>query len=272
MITVMRGVGHQYNHTEPDNDVVSCDQLLYVYHAMIDWYLKSRQLLRGLQTKAVDALRHCEDDEVQAAKTIASYMKSDFQQLREHWHSMFPEETFGYLGRHTGFAEKNDFHDIIKHDLPAVEVKLDALLAQFEKSLPNSKTHPYVAEERITELAEIENATFDTSKIIRLVRELNVAYNNDAHFTTGILVRAIIDHVPPIFGCATFPEVANNYKGTKSFKAAMQRFNDSLRNLADSYLHVQIRKVESLPTYNQVDFRAELDALLSEVSRILQDV
>ena len=28
MITVMRGVGHQYNHTKPDKHVVSCDQLL----------------------------------------------------------------------------------------------------------------------------------------------------------------------------------------------------------------------------------------------------
>ena len=239
---------------------------------MIDWYLKNRQLIRSLHTKAVDALRHCEEDEKQAAKTIASYMHSDFQLLREHWHSMYPEEKFGYLGRHIGFAQQQDFSDIIKHDLPAVEEKLDDLLAQFEKSLPNSKTHPYVSEERIVELAEIDKPSFDTAKLIRLLRELNVAYNNDAHFATGILVRAVIDHVPPIFGFSTFPEVANNYKGTKSFKSAMQRLNDSLRNLADSYLHVRIRKVESLPTFNQVDFRAELDALLSEVSRVLQDV
>ncbi len=239
---------------------------------MIDWYLKSRQLIRGLHTKAVDALRHCESDDAQAAKTIASYMESDFQLLCEHWHSMFPEESFGYLGRHIDFAEINDFNDIIKRDIPAVEVKLDSALADFEKSLPNSKTHPYVAEERIAELADIENAAFDTSKLIRLLRELNVAYNNDAHFTTGILLRTVIDHIPPIFGFPTFPEVANNYKGTKSFKAAMKRLNDSLRNLADSYLHVQIRKVESLPTSVQVDFRPEFDALLSEVSRVLQDV
>ncbi len=239
---------------------------------MIDWYLKSRKLLRGLQTKAEDALRHVEDSEDAVAKIIASYMKADFQQLREHWQSMFPEETFGYLGRHISFGEKNDFNDIIRQDIPGVEAKLDEHLALFEKSLPNSKTQPYIAEERITELAEIDNAKFATSKLIRLLRELNVAYNNESHFATGILVRAVIDHVPPIFGFATFPEVANNYKGTKSFKTAMQRLNDSLRNLADSYLHVQIRKVESLPTFNQVDFRAELDALLSEVSRALQDV
>jgi len=239
---------------------------------MIDWYLKNRQLLRSLHAKAVDALRHCENDEKQAAKTIASYMESDFQLLRQHWHSMHPEEKFGYLGRHIGFAEQHDFSDIIKNDLPPIEERLDEILTQFEKSLPNSKTHPYVAEERIVELAEIENAAFDTAKLIRLLRELNVAYNNEAHFTTGILARSVIDHVPPIFGCTTFAEVANNYTGPKSFKSGMRRLNDSLRSLADSYLHVQIRKIESLPTSNQVDFRAELDALLSEVSRVLQDV
>jgi hypothetical protein len=87
---------------------------------------------------------------------------------------MFPEETFGYLERHIGFAERNDFNDIIGHDLPAVEVKLDEHLVGYKKS--------------------------------------------------------------------------------------------------DSYLHVQIRKTESLPTINQVDLRAELDVLLSEVSRVLQDI
>ena len=144
---------------------------------MIDWYLKSRQILCGLRTKAVDALRHCEADEIQAAKTIAAHMTADFQQLREHWHSMFPDETFGYVDRHISWAEKQDFNDLIKTDLPAVKAALDAHLSQFARSLPNSKTQPYVAEERITELAEIENKKFDTSKLIRLLQELNVAYN-----------------------------------------------------------------------------------------------
>lgn len=239
---------------------------------MIDWYVKSRRMLRDLQKKAIDALRHCEDNEASVAKTIAEYMKSDYQQLRDHWHSRFPEETFGYLGRHIGFAMQNDFSDIIKYDLPEIEVKLDQRLVDFQKSLPNSKTQPYVAEERIKELSEIESKFFDNTKLIRLLREINTAYNNDSYLSIGILVRAVIDHIPPIFNCDTFAEVANNYKGTKSFKGAMKRLNDSLRNLADSYLHVQIRRKESLPTINQVDFRAELDALLSEISRLLQDV
>ena len=239
---------------------------------MIDWYIKSREMLRELQKKSIDALRHCEQDEAAAAKTVAEYMKTDYKNLRDHWHSMYPEETFGYLGRHIGFGEKNDFNDIIKFDIPGVELKLDQHLIEFKKSLPNNKTQPYISEERITELSDIDSKKFATSKLIRLLREINVAYNNDSHLSVGILVRAMIDHIPPIFGVTTFPEVANNYKGTKSFNASMRRLNDSLRNLADSYLHVQIRKIESLPTAIQVDFRAEVDALLSEVSRVLQDV
>jgi hypothetical protein len=44
----------------------------------------------------------------------------------------------------------------------------------------------------------------------------------------------------------------------------------SLRNIADAHLHVQIRTSEVLPTGPQVDFRADLDVLLSEVVRVLK--
>jgi hypothetical protein len=48
----------------------------------------------------------------------------------------------------------------------------------------------------------------------------------------------------------------------------MQNLNHSLRNIADAYLHVQIRAKESTPTAVQVNFSADLDVLLAEVLRI----
>ena len=48
----------------------------------------------------------------------------------------------------------------------------------------------------------------------------------------------------------------------------MANLNSSLRNIADAHLHVQIRQSEILPTQTQVDFRADLDALLAEIVRI----
>lgn len=86
----------------------------------------------------------------------------------------------------------------------------------------------------------------------------------------GILVRAVLDHVPPIFGCKRFSEVANNYSGAKSFKEAMGHLETTSRKVADSFLHIQIRKSEALPTRTQVDFRNALDMLLQEIVRVLK--
>ena len=88
--------------------------------------------------------------------------------------------------------------------------------------------------------------------------------------TIAMVLRTIIDHVPPVFEVDAFSEIANNYTGTKSFKESMQRLNTSLRKIADSHLHVRIRKNEILPTFNQVNFSADLDVLLSEIVRLLK--
>ena len=86
-----------------------------------------------------------------------------------------------------------------------------------------------------------------------------------------MVLRTIINHVPPVFGFKKFEEVANNYgdpKSGKSFKASMQRLQGALRNIADVHLHSAIREHEDLPTAVQVEFSAELDVLLGEVIRV----
>jgi hypothetical protein len=85
-----------------------------------------------------------------------------------------------------------------------------------------------------------------------------------------MLTRAIIDHVPPVFGYSTFLEVANNCKGTSSFKKSMQHLENSSRNIANQHLHGQIRKSETVPTLAQVNFANDLDVLLAEIVRVLK--
>jgi hypothetical protein len=82
---------------------------------------------------------------------------------------------------------------------------------------------------------------------------------------TGMLVRAIKDHCPPIFGFSTFKEVANNGQISRSHKDLFKRLDESLTKIADMFLHQTIRKVESLPSPNQMQFQPELDALLAEI-------
>lgn len=131
-----------------------------------------------------------------------------------------------------------------------------------------TNTSIYVDQNRINDIVSIQTPNFDFSKLIKLCEELNIANNTNCVFAIPSLVREIMDHIPPLFGKATFIEVANNYSGNgKSFKKSMQNLENSLRNIADSHLHQMIRKNEVLPNLIQVDFKSDLDLLLSEIIR-----
>jgi hypothetical protein len=131
--------------------------------------------------------------------------------------------------------------------------------------------HSYVALARLRELRAVSSKKWDITRLVSICEELNGAFEREAFITCSMLVRSIVDHVPPIFSCKTFREVANNYAGSKSFRASMQHLDRSLRNHADGNLHTQIRQKESLPTRTQVAFWADLDKLLEETIRILKD-
>ena len=149
---------------------------------------------------------------------------------------------------------------------------LNAALNNLQRGpIQNAKNEiSFVSPDRIYELEAIQSTMWDLTKLKEYCRELNICFENKCYLAIAMILRAIIDHVPPIFGCTTFAEVSNNYGGGKSFKKSMSHLHNSLRNVADSHLHVQIRKTESLPTSSQVNFTADLDMLLAEISRILK--
>jgi hypothetical protein len=128
----------------------------------------------------------------------------------------------------------------------------------------------YVSPSRLAEIRALSSSSWDVSRLVRLLEELNAAYAHRSHMSVAMLVRAVTDHVPPVFACKAFAEVANNYTGAKSFRGSMQHLHGSLKNIADGHLHVQIRGSETLPNEAQVDFRADLDVLLAEFVRVLQ--
>src|SRR5205823_11912271 len=104
-------------------------------------------------------------------------------------------------------------------------------------------------------------------KLVRMCEEINICFTGECYLAVAMLTRAILDHIPPVFGVDTFTKVANNY-GTKSFKASMQTLDNSSRKIADEHLHSQIRKAEVLPNPTQVNFSQPLDVLLGEIVRV----
>jgi hypothetical protein len=132
----------------------------------------------------------------------------------------------------------------------------------------------YVDPSRIAALQSLQGGKWDLTRLIELCREINVAAANRCHLSTAMLLRTILNHVPPTLGFSTFAEIANNYGGpkNKSFKGTMEKLQGSLRNIADLHLHSPIRAIEDLPTSVQVDFSAELDVLLGEIIRVTKTV
>jgi hypothetical protein len=128
----------------------------------------------------------------------------------------------------------------------------------------------FVDSSRLAALRAVKSAQWDLTRLIRLCEELNIAYSNDCYMSVAMLVRAILDHVPPLLGKQNFSEIANNYSGPSSFKKSMQNLQQSLRNIADAHLHIPIRQREVLPTGQQVDFHKDLDVLLGEIVRTLK--
>jgi len=140
-----------------------------------------------------------------------------------------------------------------------------------DQTLNVSPNHPFINESRLQELKDISSkpSKFDFSKLIKLCEELNSNYSKGNYYSTAMITRAIMDHVPPIFEQNSFAQVANNYSGSKSFKNMMNHLNNFQKHISDGILHEQIRDSEALPNATQVNCSQALDTLLGEIVRIL---
>jgi hypothetical protein len=132
------------------------------------------------------------------------------------------------------------------------------------------KSGLYVNDNRLNELINLKSINFDLSKLISICKELNSNWQNENYYTIGLLIRSIINHVPPIFNASftSFDQVVGGY-GSQSFKKNMKHLNESLRSTADGYTHFLIRKKEPLPNEQQIDYRNNLDVLLAEIITVL---
>ena len=142
--------------------------------------------------------------------------------------------------------------------------KLDEIENTYIPKKRSKKT--FVNLSRIEEIKKVNSNDFDLKKLVRLLEEINDNYAAENFLSVAMLGRAVLDHVPPIFNFRNFNEVANNYGGA-SFKKNMSHLNNSMRSIADNFMHGPITRKEPLPNENQIDFSRELDFLLAEILR-----
>lgn len=160
-----------------------------------------------------------------------------------------------------------EYVQIVEEGITQLSEKKDEGKKKAVKTSTKNLTE-FVDSSRIDELKNLKSDLFDFRKLINYCEEINVSYENEAYISVAMLTRAIIDHIPPIFGADNFQNVYGQ-NGSKSFKANMTHLDKSLRKIADSYLHSHIKKKEMLPNKTQVNFSQDIDVLLAEICSIM---
>lgn len=189
------------------------------------------------------------------------------------------EDTAGYvddlLGPGYDERELMLFEDRLKRQMGATATAFAEVQRSWHSDTPPARK-PVVATfldaARLEELRALKSALFDCTRLIAMCEELNACSERRNAHAVAMLTRAIVDHVPPVFGFDSFEQVASNYGGTKerSFKKAMERLDKHTKKVADRLLHGHISRSEVVPTMAEVSYAGELNHLLSEVYRRLK--
>jgi hypothetical protein len=120
-------------------------------------------------------------------------------------------------------------------------------------------------DERVIGLLEAKanGGRFDCAKLIKLIGELNCNFNNGNVYSAHALLRAVLDHIPPILGCVDFKTVANNYSWGRTDRSYMRRLRE-FRDQADDALHRQISVKPDMLSMDDMPSRAAVRRLLQE--------
>lgn len=103
----------------------------------------------------------------------------------------------------------------------------------------------------------------DPAKLLRLITELNDNYQRGNAYAAHALLRAILDHIPPMLACANFTVVASNHSWGQTDRKYMRRLLD-FKLQADDALHRQISRKLGQLGLDDVPPRIWVDRLLRE--------
>jgi hypothetical protein len=192
-------------------------------------------------------------------------------------------ESYRYLVTHLKYLSRGVVPSTISEHLVSIDPKafetlydvynakaeIDVVLpdilsaAMFPNEDEPAPADNFVSPALITRMKGLPAGTFDTRKLVAYCRELNSSYYHGNVVACLLLIRTIMNHVPPVFGHSKFEQVVAS--ASRSQKEMFAHLQSGLRKLADMHAHTPIRQHEECPTQNQIDpYRPYLEVLLQE--------
>jgi hypothetical protein len=85
------------------------------------------------------------------------------------------------------------------------------------------------------QLCQPTSKKHDLAKIVRFCEELNSSFASGNYLASTLLIRALLNHVPPIFGHTTFLQVVS--QAARSVKELLKPLEEIARDVADLHTH-----------------------------------
>lgn len=130
-------------------------------------------------------------------------------------------------------------------------------------NLGRGATDLYVSRQKIDELAHLKPllvGVWDLSVLIELCEGINVNYAEERYLPVAMMLRAIMDHVPPLFDNA--PNFATVASQSRKSESAIYTRMYGAKDISDFWIHQQIRPHISMPGPEVVDIRSDFNFLL----------
>lgn len=147
--------------------------------------------------------------------------------------------------------------------------ELDALLPDIEAALENADESAlavggsaWIIDPGLIErLSHAQSRGLDIAFLVQMCREINSCFAHGNLVATILLMRAVLNYVPPLFGQETFPQVVDNIG--RSLKDSFNHLESGLRKVADFHTHRRIGPTELYPSPGQVEpFKPQFELLL----------
>lgn len=133
-----------------------------------------------------------------------------------------------------------------------------------ETAEPASEQHsPYINLE-IIEGFESKEGPFNYRKLVKLLRQLNDNYERGNEHGCSQLIKAVLNHIPPLLGVKTFQELANNYQwSSTSHKEYAKHLNQWLAEAHD-VTHTVISDRDDVFIRDDLPHRIYINTILEE--------
>lgn len=150
---------------------------------------------------------------------------------------------------------------VLEAVLPDID---DALSVASDEDLLAPARVSIVDPELISTIVDLKSAEIDCAFLARVCREVNSCFSQGHNIAAVLLMRTVLNAVPPVFGHETFAQVTAN--AGRSLKDSYSHLEDGLRKIADFHTHSLLGPVRPYPSAAQVEpFKPQFELLLHEV-------